>query len=92
MKGIEASILIEICKKLIRNNHLIAFDNYYANIDSFSFLFNNKFDFTCTFNKTIKSFPKDIRNIILKKGENKLYKIKNTNIILFILNDKNRLI
>ena len=89
--GIGASILIEMCKKLTGNNQHITFDNYYANIDSFSFLYNNKFDFTCTFTKTRKSFPEDIRNIKLKKGENKLYKIKNTNILLFIINDKKQI-
>ena len=46
-KGIGESILIEMCKKLIGNYHHITFDNYYANINSFSFLYNNKFDFTC---------------------------------------------
>jgi len=61
-KGIGVPLLIELYKHFIGNGHHITFDNYYSNIDSFSFLYNNKFGFTCTFTKTRKFFPENIKN------------------------------
>ena len=68
-----------MCKHFIENRHHITFNNHY------------EFKFTCTFTKIRKSFPEEIRNIKLKKGENKLYRIKNANILLFIINDKKQI-
>lgn len=85
---IGTSFLIELLKELSNENIHITFDNFYCNIDSITFLNKNNINFTGTFTKTIKSFPKEIREINLSKGVSKLFKIKNTNINMFINNDK----
>ena len=89
--GIGTCIIIEMAKGHENKSFHFTFDNYYSNIYSFYYLYKNNIDFTCTFNQNKKGFPNKIKNIVLSKGEEKLYNINHTNIKLFMTKDKKQI-
>ena len=87
VKGIGATIIDKFSEEHKNSNFHFIFDSYYCNLYSLKRLYDYNINFTCTFNKNRKLFPKIIRKCNLNKGETKLFVLKIL-ILIFIFKMK----